>query len=98
MAIYFPSTRTRLDRKYTPFVGTEPAALTGWLNFLNGLYDAIAIVGTSASAQCQSCVKLANTCCAWANADHACQCGFGTAGALELAGSALLTHSLVHGL
>jgi hypothetical protein len=62
MAIYFPSTKTRLDRKYTPFVGTEPAALTGWLSFLNGLYDAIAVVGASASEEHHLASTL-HTCC-----------------------------------
>jgi hypothetical protein len=62
MAIYFPSTRTRLDRKYTPFVGTEPAALTEWLAFLNGLYDAIAIVGTSASEHRHPALSLRTLC------------------------------------
>lgn len=47
MAIYFPSTRGSLDRKYTPFVGQDPLALNAWLDFLNGLYDAVVTVGTN---------------------------------------------------
>jgi len=36
-----------MDRAYPGFVSTDPAAMSGWYNLLDGLYKAIATVGTN---------------------------------------------------
>lgn len=49
MAIYFPPNRYVMDNDYLPFVNTDPAAMSAWFSFLDGLYKAIVAVGNDQS-------------------------------------------------
>jgi hypothetical protein len=48
MAVYFPPNSFAYSRAYSSFANTDAADLTPWNDFLNQLYAAISIVGTSA--------------------------------------------------